>query len=165
MSIVHIPLSAAAAAATKIYWTLDRAIAEAGEFFNLTSNRIEVSRVFATLRYSAGIRASGLAYTDRRAGPRGMPAGWGRQSKRTAKTSSAAQSSVTSQRQSAAGPSRTRGDRSHQIALFAEADLVADEWGTSNEAGVQINGPWRVFEVASGDDGDSGENYGALANR
>ncbi|BEJ10691.1 hypothetical protein CspHIS471_0101130 [Cutaneotrichosporon sp. HIS471] len=86
VSIVHVPVGAAAASSTKIYWTLDRAVADESEFCNLTSNRIE-------------------------------------------------------------------------IALFAPADLVEEEWGPCQEQGVAINGPWRVFEVASGDDGGGGGNY------
>ncbi|BEI85607.1 hypothetical protein CcaverHIS002_0510080 [Cutaneotrichosporon cavernicola] len=86
VSIVHVPVGAAAASSTKIYWTLDRAVADESEFCNLTSNRIE-------------------------------------------------------------------------IALFAPSDLVEEEWGPCEEPGVAINGPWRVFEVASGDDGGGGGNY------
>jgi hypothetical protein len=50
VSIVHVPVGAAAVAATKIYWTLDRAVADESEFCNLTSNRIEVRRVDSILR-------------------------------------------------------------------------------------------------------------------
>ncbi|KLT42669.1 hypothetical protein CC85DRAFT_285393 [Cutaneotrichosporon oleaginosum] len=86
VSIVHVPVSAAPAAATKIFWTLDRAVADESEFCNLTSNRIE-------------------------------------------------------------------------IALFAPAHLVVEEWGVHQEDGIVVNGPWRVFEVATGDAGGGGGNY------
>jgi hypothetical protein len=44
--------------------------------------------------------------------------------------------------------------------LFASVDLVEDEWGvvSATDPGVRINGPWRVFEISSGDLGDGGAN-------
>ncbi|OCF44307.1 hypothetical protein I317_01752 [Kwoniella heveanensis CBS 569] len=48
VAIVHIPITLAQSYTTKIYWTLDRAAAESGEFFNITSNRIEMA-IFGSL--------------------------------------------------------------------------------------------------------------------
>ncbi|WVQ96291.1 hypothetical protein IAU59_003395 [Kwoniella sp. CBS 9459] len=48
VAIVHIPITLAPSYTTKIYWTLDRAAAESGEFFNITSNRIEMA-IFGSL--------------------------------------------------------------------------------------------------------------------
>jgi hypothetical protein len=47
VAIVHIPLDLAPAYATKLYWTIDSASLDSAEFFNATSNRLEVgARVF-----------------------------------------------------------------------------------------------------------------------
>ncbi|KAL1405831.1 hypothetical protein Q8F55_007509 [Vanrija albida] len=48
VSIVHIPVDVAQAYATQLYWTINRAPADSAAFFNLTSNRIEIS-VFAAV--------------------------------------------------------------------------------------------------------------------
>jgi hypothetical protein len=42
VAIVHIPTSSAPDFATKLYWTIERAPVESSEFFNVTSNCIEV---------------------------------------------------------------------------------------------------------------------------
>jgi hypothetical protein len=51
VAIVHIPLELAPAYATKLYWTIDSASLDSAEFFNVTSNRLEVGArvVFITL--------------------------------------------------------------------------------------------------------------------
>ncbi|WWD18759.1 hypothetical protein CI109_103214 [Kwoniella shandongensis] len=43
VAIVHIPIFLIHIYTTKIYWTLDRASEESPEFFNITSNRIEMA--------------------------------------------------------------------------------------------------------------------------
>ncbi|WRT68067.1 uncharacterized protein IL334_005042 [Kwoniella shivajii] len=48
VSIVHIPISLAHIYTTKIYWTIDRSYTESSEFFNMTSNRIEMA-IFGSL--------------------------------------------------------------------------------------------------------------------
>lgn len=103
ITIVHVPLHNAHAApdthASAIFWTLERAAAESVEFFNITSNRVE-------------------------------------------------------------------------IAIFGACELVQDEWEAKAEASrgagkegrgqLRLSGPWRVFEVGSGDVDDEFEtgNYG-----
>ncbi|WVW85011.1 hypothetical protein I302_107047 [Kwoniella bestiolae CBS 10118] len=48
VAIVHIPISLTERYTTKIYWTIDRSSVESGEFFNITSNRIEMA-IFGSL--------------------------------------------------------------------------------------------------------------------
>ncbi len=43
IAIVHIPVSSSSDHTTELYWTIMEAAAESAEFFNVTSNRIEVS--------------------------------------------------------------------------------------------------------------------------
>ncbi|OCF75343.1 hypothetical protein I204_04198 [Kwoniella mangroviensis CBS 8886] len=48
VAIVHIPISLSEVYTTKIYWTIDRSSVESAEFFNITSNRIEMA-IFGSL--------------------------------------------------------------------------------------------------------------------
>ncbi|WWC96468.1 hypothetical protein V866_003336 [Kwoniella sp. B9012] len=48
VAIVHIPISLSELYTTKIYWTIDRSSVESAEFFNITSNRIEMA-IFGSL--------------------------------------------------------------------------------------------------------------------
>lgn len=46
VSIVHIPVDRSEDYATRLYWTIDTAATNSGEFFNVTSNQVEVSLSF-----------------------------------------------------------------------------------------------------------------------
>jgi hypothetical protein len=45
-----------------------------------------------------------------------------------------------------------------KIAIFAPIALVVDEW-CQNDPDVKVDAAWRVFEISSGDEGDTA-NYG-----
>jgi hypothetical protein len=50
ISLVHIPISPqsdVSAHSSRIYWSIERAAAESPEFFNITSNRLEVGPVLS----------------------------------------------------------------------------------------------------------------------
>ncbi|WWC88370.1 uncharacterized protein L201_003281 [Kwoniella dendrophila CBS 6074] len=48
VAIVHIPINLTHVYSTKIYWTIDRSNVESSEFFNITSNKIEMA-IFGSL--------------------------------------------------------------------------------------------------------------------
>lgn len=42
VAIVHIPVNHSIDYSTRLYWTINRATDESAEFFNITSNQVEV---------------------------------------------------------------------------------------------------------------------------
>jgi hypothetical protein len=99
VAIVHIPVNRSEDYATKLYWAICQASTHSAEFFNVTSNQVEVC-LFAF---------------------RNDQCWW-------------------------------------QIAIFASVDSVETAW-QCDDPDVRVNSSWRVFEISSGDEGDTG-NYG-----
>lgn len=106
VAIVHIPVTQSADYSTKLYWTINRATDESAEFFNITSNQVEVSHSLVADNVE-------------------LP--------------------------------------SCQIAIFAPLSMVVDEW-CERDPHVRVNAAWRVFEISSGDEGDTA-NYGECYHR
>jgi hypothetical protein len=62
ISLVHIPISAEGEEdeqLSRVYWTIEHAISESEEFFNITSNRIEVCRVVLWFSVHSGSLSTG----------------------------------------------------------------------------------------------------------
>jgi hypothetical protein len=105
VAIVHIPIHLDESVATTMYGTVDSAPGLSNEFFNVTSNAVEVRYPFNSAVLTA------------------------------------------------------KFPNSLQIAVFARTDLVNRYWAERADENIKISSTWRVFEISSGDQGET-NNYG-----